>query len=487
METKENDDINEIGSHISVARFELNRTQTSLILVVSLMGVMILPFSIVGNILFNLFQYIFETLPMYLLESHFYHEDYLIYHLTPIITSLILNTLLLIFSIYGLKRTIKQKVPDKRPHRKFIPLNRRVIWFGLKLSHGQSIFIFCVSLIGILYIIPELIYLYITPEFMFGLFSSLCTIPTGPSSGTGHLLLDTNVPRAILITFIILCLFSLIFITRRGKPISSSTRIAKNYSIFIFIVSFVVLIFLSARIFCHLALFNPEISDMLGISSNPTNPYQNSDFIKTFVFFIIFLTLMITSIFLKEKSYEKRNSKKELTWLHKKLTPQRAIILISLAVFSFIIIFFDFLFYITAIIMMDFHFISLSSIIYYTIFLVIFIFCYYPIGKLLKDNHLDRFINEIKSESNFETNWFTSRLDKLNSIIFLSVSCGLIVFYIYQLIMNNIAASFLLNDIYSSGEYLLYSFPLITLFIGAILLLNVYTIRKTLPSLKSHE
>ena len=319
-----------------------------------------------------------------------------------------------------------------------------------------------------------------------GLFSSLCIIPTGPGAGIYSIILENNVLQAISIIFIFICLYSL-FITRRGKPISSSTKITKNYSLLIFIVSFVVLIFLSARIFCHLALFNSDISDLLGISSNPTNPYQNSDFITTFILFIIFLTIIITSFFLKEKIHEKRNFDNELTWLHIKLTPHRSIILISLAIFFFISLLFDFLSYIFIIRMMYPTFISQYSIIYYIIFTLIFIFCYYPIGKLLNDHHLDIIISEIDNSSDFETRWFGSRLDKLNSIIFFSVSCGLIVFCIYQLVMYNIVANSIFNEMFPTSEYYLYSFPLITLFIGAILLLNVYTIKKTFPSLKLHE
>ncbi|MFX1590294.1 MAG: hypothetical protein ACFFC1_19345 [Promethearchaeota archaeon] len=483
MESKISVDKNRIASHISVARFELNRTQTSLILITSLIGVIILPFLIAGNIFFNLFQFIFFTLPLYLVESHFYHEDYLIYNLTPIITGLILEILFFSLSIYGLKRTLKQKNPDKQPQRKIIPLNRRVNWFGLKLSHGQSIFIFCISLIGILYIIPELIILYIYPDPAFGLLESLCIIPTGPHSGIGHQLLSINVPRAILITFIIFCLFSL-FISRRGKPISSSTKIIKNYSLLIFIFSFIVLIFTSARIFCHLALFNDFVSNLLGMSAEPLNPYQNSDFIRTSIFLIISLSLMITSFFLTGHPYEERNPRDELTWLHIKLTPQRGIILLSLALFFLIFLFIMFLPFILFMSLFNFI-VSPMSIIFDVLPAIPIIFCYYPIGKLMKAGQLDKFIEKIEDSNEFEATWLNIHLDKLNSIIFFSVSCGLIIFYMFQLVLINMNASIMLNYSFSYDEYLLYSFPLMTVIIGAFLIMNVYTIRKTLPSIKS--
>ena len=286
-------------SKLTLFRFELNLSQASLFLILSVMGIFMVSFLLAGEIFLNLFQFIFSVIPIYLEDPGVYHEDYLFYHFIPIITRIIISIIFLSLSIYGFRRILKNKSSENRPKRKIKSQNRAVSWLGLKISHGQSLFIFSASLAGLLFVLQLFLEIYLHPLPMFGLLESICWIPEGPNQATSHELLLNNVPIAILAIFFILCLYSL-FITRRGKPRTPSIKITKNYALLIFIGSFIVFIIFSARIFCHLALFNRDVSNLLGIISyNAPNSYQNNDFIRTVVFFSVSLVLMISSFFLK--------------------------------------------------------------------------------------------------------------------------------------------------------------------------------------------
>ena len=474
-------------SRITLFGFELNRSQTSLFLILSLIGIFMLPFTLAGDIFLNLFNFLFSTLPNYLLEPDYRPEDYLIYHFFPILIRLIESTIFLILSFYALRKILRHKNTEHKIKRKTIHQERIVNWLGLKISHGQSLFIFSASLVGIIFIVELfLVSLLSYSIYDHGLFNSLCWIPEASNQATSHEILLNNVPLAIMITFFLLCLYSL-FIVRRGKPMNPLKKITKNYSLLIFIVSFVMLILLSARIFCHLALFNYEISSLLGISSNPPNPYQNEDFIKTISFFCICLALMISSFFLKEQNYIEMKTSDELTWLQVKLTPHRAIILLSVALLyitfftyiylSFIFLFGDFYFGYTP------FYLNLLNI----IVIPIILFCYYPIGKILKNHRFDNIIENIDNSKEFKTNWFKFHLSKTYSVILLSVSSGLVVFYIFQLILMNMSAQAFLQFSDPLYSYMLFSFPIMAAIICLILVVIIYTIKKTLPSIKSRE
>ena len=486
MEVKEKQESHLNNSPMTLFRFELNRSQTSLFLILSLIGIFLIPFNLAGDIFLNLFQFLFHTLPTYLSEPQYYHEDYLIYHFFPILIRIIISTIFLILSIYALRKILRYKNTNYKTKVKTIHQERIVNWFGLKITHGQSLFIFSASIVGIFYILQLFLQSILSPSFGFGLFESICWIPNGlPNQATSDVNLLNNVPLALYTIFFLLCLSSL-FIVRRGKPINPSKRSTKNFSLLVFMVSFIMFIFLSARIFCHLALFNYEISSLLGISYNAPNPYQNEDFIKTISFLCICLVLMITSFFLKEQNYREMNTSDKLSWLQIKLTPHRALILLSVALL-YILFFTDF--YITFIILFGafFHASLFSLSIFDIIFILIILFCYYPIGKILKKHRFDNIIKNIDNSREFKINWFKFDLTKINSVIFLSVSSGLVGLYIFQLLLMNMNAQAFLQDLNPSNSYILFSFPVMTAFICFILVVIVYTIKKTLPSIKSSK
>jgi len=483
MKITEKSDSHLNDSRMTLFRFELSRTQSSLFLMLSLIGIFMLSFTLAGEVFLNLFQFIFSTLPFYLAEPEPYHEDYLVYHFWPIIIRIIIYTIFFLLSIYVLNKILRHNNIKHKSKRKIIPQERIVNWLGLKISHGQSLFIFSISLIGILFIVQLYLESLLYPGEDWGLLASLCWIPDGPNQATSHEILLKNVPLAIQATFFLLSIYSL-FIVRRGKPMKRSKKSANNYSLLIFILSFIVFVFLLARIFCHLALFNYDFSYLLGISYNAPNAYQNNDFITTLILLFICLALIVTSFLLKEKTYKEIKTSDELSWFHIKLTPYRATILLSAALLS--VIFFTQL-YLTYIFMLGdyYYFTRFPYNLFHIILIPIILFCYYPIGKILKNRHFHSIIDNIETSGEFKTNWFKFRLDKKNSVILFSVSSGLGVLYIFQLVLVNMQAQAMLLDLDPFDSFLLFSFPMLSALICFILVIIIYTIKKTLPSIKS--
>lgn len=473
-------------SQTTLFRFELNRSQTSLFLILSLIGIFMIPSNLAGDVFLNLFSFLFVALPSYLSDPSHYHPDYLIYNFFPIIINIIVYTLLLTLSIYALRRILRHRKTNPNAKRKAINQERIVNWFGLKISHGQSLFIFTVSLVGMIFLVQQFLETLLYPGigFGFGLLQSLCWIPEGINQATSHEILLENVPLAIMIILFLLCLSSL-FIARSGKPMKPSKKVMKNYSLLIFIVSFVLLFLSAARIFCHLALFDPEMASLLGISANAPNQYQNEDFLKTLSFFIICLVLMITSFFLRDINHKERKKFDELSWFRVQLKPHRAVILLSIALLYITFFTHFYLYYIFFMGIAFVGFLSFYLNLIHFIFIPIILFCYYPIGKILYNHRFEKIIENIDNSGEYKTKWFGFNLSKTNSVILLSTSSGLIFLYIFQLFTMNMSAEMFFTDMTPYYFFMIFSFPAMAVVICLILVVIIYTIKKTLPSIKS--
>ncbi len=489
MVNMENDEKNKPvinSSQLTLFKFELSSSQASLFLVLSVMGIFMVSILLVGEVFLNLFQFIYFTVPTYLENPGVYHEDYLFYHVVPVITRIIVYIIFVSLSIYGFRRILKKKTSENRPKKKIISQKRAVNWFGLKISHGQSLFIFSASLAGLLFILQLFLEHITYPEPTFGLLASISWIPSGPNQWSSASVLINNVPIAIQSIFFIACLYSL-FITRRGKPITPSTKVTKNYALFIFIGSFIVFIFTSTRIFSHLALFNRDVSNLLGMTSyNTPNSYQNNDFIRTVVFLSVSLALMFTSFFLKERNHKDMKTFDEFSWLRIKLTPHRATILLSSALIS---IFFFTQLYLTFIFLIGNinSILSFPSNLFNFIFIPIILFCYYPIGKVLANHRFEKAVENINNTGEFKTNWFKFKLNKIDSVVLLSVSSALIVFNLFQLGSMNMNAQMFYSTFDLRESYMLFSFPIMIIFIFLAIIVNIYTIIKTLPSIRGYK
>ena len=493
MEVEEKYESSLNDSQLVLFGFELNSSQTTLILILSFMGLFITTYELAIDISYGLFKFIFVEIPFCL--EHPEICDGLFYHTsrTPsVITGIIISSIFLLLSVYVLKKILSHNSHNdikKKTKRKTIQQDRIVNWFGLKLSHEQSLFIFSLSLVGILYTIQFYIgsinpYSWV-PEL-------LCYIPTGPNSVIYHEILLDNMPKVITAIFIVLCLYSIIA-SRRGKPTSPSKRIVNNYGLIIFIGSFIMFLFFLIRLFSHFFLFT-DLADLLGIYINVPNSYQTEDFFRVIAILIICLILMTLSYFLKKSPNDDTKFDNKITWLRIKLTPKRAIILLSLALLGFtmfggfpmlgglLMAFSSYYFY-------NLRVESLISIIIWS---TPVIFICYAIVTVVKKHRLKKIIDEIENSEEITCKWFKYNLNLLNSVIFFSLSIAFSIYFIFRLITMITNAIMEISGInIPESPDISFSFLWIIRFVimmsvnSLLLAVSIYTVKRTNKSIIS--
>ncbi len=471
-------------SRMTLFRFELSQSQSSLFLILSFIGIFMLSINLIVYIFFGLFDILFFYLPT------FQFDEFAAYYCWMFISRIVSSIIYLLLCIYVLRKTLRRNNKKYTNKEKIIPQERIVNWLGLKISHGQSQFIFISSLVGILFMTQYLLKPFIILEpFLFQgwtLFEDLTRIPgeSTPyiSSYITDRLLVRTVPIAIIVIFFLLSLYSLIAV-RKGKLKNPSKMGITNSSLLTFIISIIMVSFLSARVFCHFALFNDFFSNLLGIPSNPPNFHQIIDFIITIFLLCIFLTLLFTRYLGKEKNNTEINISKNLSWFHIKLNFHRATILLSAALFSIIFVTEFFLSLLFLAWYLTVFFSSIYNIIIFIILILTILFCYYPIEKILKNQNFKKLIENIDTSREFRTKWFKFHLDRTQSIIIFSVSVVSIVSSIIMLFTFNLMAQV---DIDPNRPFLFFSYPISAALICIILVVIGYTIKKTYHSIIFH-
>ncbi len=455
--------------------FELNRSQTTLTLIFSFIGLFITTFELATLISLNILYNLLFSTPKYSSET----SDLTIFYnrFALLITNIIVFSILFYLSLYSLKKILRYNKIENRNKRKIIPQDRIVNWLGLKLSHGQAIFIFGLSLIGILFTIQ--FYIESARLSPFSIFDYLCSIPSGPHSFTLNESLANKSPILICTLFMVLCFYSLIA-CRRGKPISPSNRFVKNYGLVIYIISFIIFLFNLISLSNHLYLYT---------DSAIYNEYQTRDFYRVILIAIICFNLMISTYFLKENPNKAINMKYKLTFLGIKLTEKRAILLLSVAIIgitylSYISVSY---FFIIGGIYYDFQ---LSSILIIpSIFIIL---SYYAINTVVKKQRLKYFINVIENSEEIKCKWFKFDLNRLYSVVFYSLSCGFILFNVCYLIMIGISVRVLTLfsvNLDQESMHLIITYVIGDLIRTSIIIIllsiNIYTIKRTKLSIKS--
>jgi hypothetical protein len=476
METKE---MNKIGSKgVVLFGFELNHSQTVLFLILSIIGIYMLPLFLAIEIFSYLFQAIFFDVP-----NHFriiktfpaYRTNlWFLYFYAPVITRIFVVSIFLYLSIHALNRILKPSKFKTENKKTTTQQDRIVKWLGFKLTHGQSLFIICVSLAGIFYAVQFFFESSFSPDFM-QQGESLWEI-----GNVSNHLLSVIVSLVISIIFISLCFYNILAM-RRKRTISPLKRTVKNHGLILFILFFAIFLFSLMRIICHIILFT-DLANALGITPAATTSYQTTDLIRSVIILIISAIIITTSYFMREEIYDKSKTVNDLTWLRIKLTPPRTIIIISLA--TLFIIFFSFLSLTIIFTVGPFFFLIFPSFVLFPVILL----CYYSINKVLKNKRLYRILSFIEGSEGSKTKWFKFHLKKADSIIFLSVSSGAIVIYVFYLLGINSFLEMIANiDYLGMLLHELVGFILIMIVIVVMLAISVYTIKKTLPSIKSLE
>jgi hypothetical protein len=457
--------------------FELNRSQTVLFLIISVIGTFILPLMLAIEIFTNLFQAIFLNVPNYFIFIEHYPEystDFWFFiYFAPIITRLIVSSILLYLSIHALNKILKPTKIENERKQVVIQKDRIVKWLGFKLTHGQSLFIFSLSLAGILYTVQFFFDSSYSPDFM--QLENYCRIGEVSNGSVSFF-----ITIIISTSFISLCLYSMVVIRKR-KFASTLKKTVKNHGLIIFILFLAIFLFFLMRILCHIILFT-DVAYIFGITPAISNSYQSIDFIRTVVTLIISSFLIATSYIMTEKTHKQSKMNHELTWLRIDLTPNRVIILLSLTMLS--IIFFSYT-SLTIIFTVGLFYASFLSF----VFIPIILLCYYSIKKVLKENRINSILDSIERSEALLTKWFKLQLRKIESIVFLSISSGVIVLYFFYLTgINTFLSEMISNiDFWYMFPYELVGFLLVFIVLILMLAIAIYTIKNTLPSIKSRE
>ncbi|MBY8984565.1 MAG: hypothetical protein KGD65_05850 [Candidatus Lokiarchaeota archaeon] len=458
--------------------FELNRAQTVLFLILSVIGIFMLPLLLAIEIFSYLFEAIFFHVPNYLhIIEHlpeYRQELWFFYIFAPIIVRIFLISILLYLSVHALNRILKPAKPKKERKQKMIQKDGIVKWLGFKLTHGQSLFVFSLSLAGILYSIQFFFESSYSSDFMLHA-ENYCRIGEVSNRSVSFII-------SIIIStiFISLCLYSMLVIRKR-KFVSPSKKTVKNHGLIISIVFLTIFLFFIMRILCHIILFT-YVAYIFGITPAIINSYQSFDFIRTVITLILSTFLIATSYFMTEKTHKKSKMNHELTWLRIDLTPNRAIIILSLTMLS--IIFFSY----TSLTIIFTVGVFYASFLFF-VFIPIILLCYYSIKKLLKENRINDILDSIESSEALLTKWFKLQLRKIDSIVFLSISSGVVVLYFFYLTgINTFLSERISNiDFWDMLPHELVGFLLVFIVLILMLAIAIYTIKNTLPSIKSHE
>ncbi|MFX1573692.1 MAG: hypothetical protein ACFFB0_13160 [Promethearchaeota archaeon] len=463
------------NSYLKLFGFELNYAQAKSFLILSLIGIFLLPLFLAIEIFVNLFWVIFIQIPFYMSLPAIYKQwplSWVIFwYFAPVVIRIIVVFILLYLSIYTLKKIFKPtKVKDERKKKK-IQQGRIIKWLGLKLTYGQSLFLFSISLTGILYTVKFLFDSFEIPDFILSGFWEI--------GGVFNRKVLHIIIFILSVIFVSFFLYNILVIWRK-KFLHLSKKTVKNHGLIIFIIFFIIFLFFLGRIFYHIILFT-NLAYIFGVSPAVTNPSQAIDLIISVIILTISVIIISVTYFMRENTYRQLKKENDLTWFHIKLTPKRTIILLSLAMLFISFLIYTFLTLILTL-GMGIILISFSFVFIPPIFL-----CYYSINKILKSNCLSNALNSIESSNEIITNWFKLNLKKLDSVIFLSISSGVIIIYVFYLIgINSNLKEDLLNVKFEAvGFYDLLSFLLVTIVLILMVSIAVYTIKKTIPSIKS--
>jgi hypothetical protein len=120
------------------------------------------------------------------------------------------------------------------------------------------------------------------------------------------------------------------------------------------------------------------------------------------------------------------------------------------------------------------------------------IFSWYAIVTVVKKHRLKKFIDAIENSEEITCKWFKFNLNRLNSVIFFSLSIAFSIFCIFSLILMNTNVRMVISGInIPDSPSIYYAFLWIIRFVtmmsvnSLLLAVSIYTIKKTKDSIKS--
>ena len=296
--------------------FEINHSQSIFLFILAFTGALNIPLGILKE-LNKLLAVIFLSLPL---------DDFK----EPIIT-LLEYIVFFNLCLYTIRIVLKHK--QNSAFKRNLSQDQVTNWFGFRINHSQSMFLFTISLVGLIAIIFSYLHGFdaFSPSYFF---RELYTVPLNDYlSPYGNLVLQRYAFNFIHLVIFLISLYTLIK-TRYIRANLSVKSLNKNYQLVIFIISLAIVIFLLPRLFCHIVLFT-ALGPLVGIDpigSIETTNLQFTDFV--IVTLIVFVCANIISFSIKRVPHPKEVNKKL-----KFKSPKVFLITLSISSFVFLIFF----------------------------------------------------------------------------------------------------------------------------------------------------
>jgi len=232
--------------------------------------------------------------------------------------------------LYTIRKVLKPK--QTSIFKRELSQDQVINWFGFKINHSQTIFLFTISLLGLIAIIYS--YFQGLDSFESGyFFRNLYTVPTYDyTSPYGNIVFQRYAFNSVHLVFFLISLYTLIKMLY-SKIILSEKGINTTFQLVIFTISVVIIILLLPRLFFHIILFT-ALGPLVGIDPmgiEPTN-LQFTDFV--IIALIIFICTHSISYLIKRVP-----DPKEINKRLKFKSPKVLIITLSISSFIFLIIF----------------------------------------------------------------------------------------------------------------------------------------------------
>jgi len=303
--------LNDNNEHTTIKwfGFEINHSQSLLLLILALTGGLNFPFGILNG-LNKFLEAIFYSLPV---EN--FREAIIILFESIVFLFLCWYTIIKIL-----------KIKQKSTFNKINVKNQVRSWFGFKINQSQSILLFMISLVGL--IVISFSYFHGVDAIYQGLlFRKLYEIPYD------NTVLQRYAFNFIHLVFFLISLYTLIEMKIERVSLSMK-KYNKNHQLVIFIIALTIILFLVPRIFYHIITFTP-LRLLIGIDP-PIGLEITSYFFTDFVIItlITFVCTIIISFLLKRVPKERRVNK-ELKFR----TPKFLVFTLSTSSYIFLLIF----------------------------------------------------------------------------------------------------------------------------------------------------
>ncbi len=455
--------------------FEINPSQMLIIKIFSVIGVFLMPFTFAQDIFYAI------HIPLYLINLQLYGVHFLSDNLPYIFLRVIIDGLYLFLVLYSFQKLFQDRIIEKK-YKILVEKHQKIVkWMGFHLNQSQAIFIFVISLIGVIEL-PIQCVLALRENYHHW-YWNLFDIPKSFNFSTGHSFFDTYFSFMVILIFLIMSIYSFGTIIRK-KYKGGGEKSVKNIFLLLFVVSVMIFVITLFRLFMHLFLLSP-LARLIGIFPRLPNPYQLADLIVIIITLSIISYLIRLSFYKRGPATEKVAPETSSSTNNEKLQPKNVLIVLLLAILGELFFAFTLLedFAMFSVLSTSWIF---SSVGYLNLpILIIFLLLFYVIYKIVKQEKLNRILVSI-NEKRVECVWFHKKLGNEECVILFAIGIAFVVRYLY--LSTTWFQSLIFRFLLLPEEFNLYGIVLDCFFAGlslVLLLICIYTVIKAYKPYRS--